>query len=327
MDVRESLMVLSKAREFSDTGQHAAVVDYLAGLPPNEITRSPTLALLYGIAQARIGRHAEGQRWVDAAGKQAQERGDRAVEARALNVQGAIALEAGRVDEAAGCFSRALEAARREGDHGTVGRCSNNLGIVANLRGDHGRAIGSYTMAMAAFEQAGLSRGISEARHNLGITYRDQGDLGAALAAAEGAVEEADAAGDRALGAQTRAGRAEIRVLAGEPVVGRREAERALATHRELGDVVGEAEALRVLALALQAMGENAEAEDTLRQVIERAEAQGRPLLAAQARRDLAQLLRRLGRAAEAKDLALTARAQFSQLGAEAEVRKLDLLI
>lgn len=320
-------MILRKAAEFSDAGQHAAVVDYVSGLPPNEITSSPTLALLFGIALARLGRHAEGARWVDIALKQARERGDRAIEARALNVQGAIALEAGRIDEAATYFSRALEEATRDADHATVGRCSNNLGIIANLRGDYGRAIGSYTMAMASFQQVALHRGVSEARHNLGIAYRDQGDLATALTTAEGAVEEAEAASDRALAAQTRAGRAETRILSGEAELGHREVERALAMHRELGDTVGEAEDLRVFALALAALGDTEQAESTLRAVTERAEASERPLLAAQARRDLAHLLKRLGRVAEAKDFALTGRAQFSQLGAAAEVRKLDELI
>lgn len=323
-DVRESIMVLDKARSFFDTGQHAALVEYLAGLPPVEIERSPTLALLFGIAHARMGRHPEGERWVGVSLELARQRGDRGVEARALNVKGAIALESGRVEDAAGFFMRALEEAKREGDHSTVGRCSNNLGIVANLRGDHGRAIGSYAMALAAFDQAGLPRGVAETHHNLAITYRDQGDLPKALEAADSAVEEAGAAGDRALAAQTRAGRAEIRTLSGDAQFGLREVELALGTHREIGDVVGEAEDLRVLAAALAALGETTQAEGTLLVVIARAEQHERPLLAAMARRDLAHLLRRLGRAAEAADVALTARAQFMQLGAAAEARKLD---
>lgn len=319
-------MTLNTVQKLAETGRHAAVVDYLGALAPEEVTKSPTLALLFGIAHARLGQDDVGKRWVAVALERSRERGDRMVEARALNVSGAIAFEAGRIDEAAQYFTRALAEAERDGDRATVGRCSNNLGIIANLRGDYGRAVGSYTMALAAFQQAGLGTGVAETLHNLAITYRDQGDLSKALESADQAVHEATEAGDLALVAGTQGGRAEIRVLAGDAGVARREIEHALATHRQVGDVVGEAEDLRVLGCVLTELGEVSEAEPTLRNVIDRAEALGRPLLAALAERDLARLLHRLERTSEARELVRRARVRFKQLGAEAEVRHLDQL-
>jgi len=61
-----------------------------------------------------------------------------------------------------------------------------------------------------------------------------------------------------------------------------------------------------------------------LREVVERAESLERPHLAAQAERDLARLLMRLGRTGEARELARKARVRFGRLGAAAEVQKLD---
>jgi tetratricopeptide (TPR) repeat protein len=222
---------------------------------------------------------------------------------------------------------RGLMAAKREGDDATVGRCSNNHGIISNLRGNYGRAVGSYTMALAAFQQARMHRGIAETLNNLAITYRDQGDLVNALKTADRAVEQAERVGDRGLVAQTRGGRAEIRLLSGDPVFARREIERAVETRRELGDVVQEAEDLRVLARTLAATGQTTEAKRMLCDVLDRAEEQGRPLLAAQAERDLAWLLYGLGHIGDATEVARKARVRFNELRAEAEAKKLDELL
>ncbi len=316
--------MLNKAQDLADTGQDASLLDYLSTSSSQDLERSPTLALLYGIAHGRLGRGAEAQRWVRVALERSRERGDRAIEARALNVSGAIALVEGRIEEAADYFGRALAGAKREGDHGTVGRCSNNLGIISHLRGDFGRAVGSFTMALAAFQQANLHSGIAEALLNMAITYRDQGDLPKALETINAAVEEAESAGDLRLGALTRGGRAEIRLLSGDGELARKEIERALETERALGNVVGEAQALRVLACTHAAAQQHEDAERLLRDVIVRAEEHGRPLLAAQAERDLARVLLELERAQEATELARKARVRFLELGAEAEVQKLD---
>ena len=325
--MRESLEILNQAQQLSETGQHAAVLEYLGGRRDEELEDSPTLALLYGIAQARLGSPAAGHRWVSVALEKSRERGDRVIEARALNVCGAIALERGQIDRAAEYFTHAIAEAEREGNRATVGRCANNLGIIANLRGDYGRAIGSYTMATAAFQQVGLQNGIAEALHNLAISYRDQGDLDAALHTADRALEAATDAENPRLIAQSLGGRAEIRLLLGDVQVARREVEHSLEKHREVGNVVGEAEDLRVLAGVHAAMDQPSEAERTLRDVVSRAEQRQRPLLAAQAERDLARLLYHLSRLDEAAELARTARVRFSELGAEAEARALDDLI
>jgi len=216
--------------------------------------------------------------------------GDRRLELRALNVCGAVALERGGITEAAHFFTRAQEEAMQDNDMASVGRCANNLGIVANLQGDYGRAVGAYTRALAAYETAHQDRGIAESQHNLAITYREQGDLDRAMQAADSAVKEAGRLGDERLMAQALAGRAEIRVLRGEPGLAILEAERALAVHRELQDEVRETEDLRILAVAAGCAGRNNDAERMLRDVIDRATAHGRPVLVAAAQRDLAYL-------------------------------------
>jgi len=175
-------LVVDTAQQLAAAGQHAEVVKYLGGRGSSELENSASLALLYGTAQARLGRHAEGQRWLDLALEHARRQRDDAVERRALNARGAAAFVSGRIDEAADYFTQALMRASRDGDFVMTGRCSNNLGILSNLRGRYAEAIGSWEIAIAAFERAGGRQGVAECYHNLAITYRLQGMPDRALA-------------------------------------------------------------------------------------------------------------------------------------------------
>lgn len=253
--------------------------------------------------------------------------GDRPLELRALNVCGAIALERGGLHEATRFFARAQEQAMEDSDQVTLGRCANNLGIIANRQGDYGRAVGAYTRAIAAYQQAQFGPGLAEAHHNLGITYREMQSLDQALTAAGTAIREADRLGDRRLKAQALAGRAEIRLARQEPELACREVERALAIHREMKDGVLETEDLRILAGTKAALGDAAEAERQLREVIARATEHSRPLLVAITQRDLAHLLARLNRTTEALELAGEARTAFERLRADQELKKLDAFV
>jgi tetratricopeptide (TPR) repeat protein len=325
-ELHRALEPLHEAEGLVSRGRYAELLAYLEQRSAAQLEQSPTLALLCGIGNARLGRLDEGQRWAMVALAGARGHSDRPLLVRALNVCGAIALERGGIHEAAHYFARAQEQAGQDGDQITLGRCANNLGIIESLQGDYGRAVGSYTRALAAYQQARHDHGVAESQHNLAIAYRELGKLDRAMGAAETALREADRLGDRRLKAQALAGRAEIRLARGEPALARREAERALATHRELRDAVLEAEDLRILALTLAALEQPAEAEAMLRDVVARATEHVRPLLVASAQRDLARLLVSLRRGAEAADLAREARATFDRLGASREVKQLDAL-
>ncbi len=321
--MQASSVVMDRAQQLAAAGHHAEVVEYLGAREPRELEDSPSLALLYGTAQARLGRHEEGLRWLELALDRARKRSDQTVERRALNARGAAALVSGRIDEAADYFTQALMAASRDGDFAMTGRCSNNLGIISNLRGRHAEAIGSWEIAVAAFARAGLRQGVAECYHNLGITYREQGALDRALGEAGRAVAEAEAAGDRTLWALALRGRAEVHLSRNELEPARRELDQVREIRSRLLDPVGEAEDLRVAACVLAAEGQMAAAGRTLREVIRRAEKHGRPQLLAEAKRDLALVLRRTGRGADAQEAARTAKAIFTELGAEGEIRRL----
>jgi len=318
-----SSLVVETAQQLAAAGHHAEVVAYLRARGRTELEDSPSLALLYGTAQARLGRHDEGFRWLDLALDQARRGRDDAVERRALNARGAAAFVSGRIDEAADYFTQALMRASRDGDFVMTGRCSNNLGIISNLRGRYAEAIGSWQIAVAAFERAGGRQGVAECYHNLAITYRLQAMPDRALAEAERAVGAAEVAGDETLRALALRGRAEIHVVRGELEPARRDLDEVGEIRSGLADPVGEAEDLRIGAAVRAAEGDVPAADRALREVIRRAEQQGRPQLLAEATRDLAVVLRGAGRSAEAQTAARRARATFTRLGAEGEIRHL----
>src|SRR3989454_669817 len=317
---------LREVIELADAGRYGELLTYLSARSQEELEQSPMLTLLCGIAHSRLGRLDLGQQWAMVAQLRARMLGDRTLEVRALNVSGAVALERGGIDEASYFFTRAQEQAMQDNDMATVGRCANNLGIIANMQGDYARAVGAYTRAIAAYEQAGFHRGIAESRHNLGITYREQGRLDHALEAADAAVRDAEWLNDRGFKAQALAGRAEIRLAQAEPELAIREAQEALAIHRERNDGVLETEDLRILAVALGLAGRLRDAEEMLRAVIARATQHDRPLLVASAQRDLTSLLHRIGDRPAATVMAQAARATFERLGATAQIAKLDAL-
>src|SRR3989454_119761 len=224
-------------------------------------------------------------------------------------------------------FTRGREGGRGDNDGAPAGRCANNLGIIANMEGDYRRAIGAYARAIDAYQKVRYDRGIVESQHNLAITYREQGQLDHAMYAANEALGAAERLGDRGLRAQALAGLAEIQVARGEAELAIQDAERALAVHRELQDEVLETEDQRILAVAVGLAGKTREAEALLREVIDRATKHERPLLVANAQRDLANMLALAGDGAGAKQVAQAARATFERLGARVEIDKLDALL
>jgi len=319
----EASAVVVKARALAAAGHHAALVEFLGSHDQSELGSTPTLALLYGIAQARLGRHQESLEWIDRALAGARKRDEHGVERHALNARGAIALSRGDLNVAADFCTQALMAASRDGDHATTGRASNNLGIISHLRGRHAEAISSWEIAAAAFHRAGLQSGFAECQHNLANAYREQAAYDKALATADQAVGAAETAQDETLFAATVRGRAEIRAARCEPELASRDLDRVRLIRGELPDPVAEAEDLRVLALVLVAENNLQRAEKSLREVIGRAELHDRLLLQAEATRDLSTLLRRAGRQGEAQAAAQSAKALFARIGAEGEIRKL----
>src|SRR5260221_14608837 len=120
-------LVVEKAQQLATAGRHAEVVEYLGAQAESDLQDSPTLALLFGTAHARLGRHDEGLRWLDKALDEARKHDEQAVERHALNARGAIPLVRGQNDEAAHYFPPPHMAARRDGGLATTAPSPHNL--------------------------------------------------------------------------------------------------------------------------------------------------------------------------------------------------------
>src|SRR5256885_5668666 len=318
----EASAAVAKARALAAAGEHAAVVEFLGSREQSEL-EDPTLALLYGIAQARLGRHEQGLQWIDRALNRARQSREHGVERHALNARGAIPLVGGTLPEAPDFSPQALMPASRDGDHATTGRASNNLGIISHLRGRHAEAISSWEIAAAAHHRAGRRGGVAIACQNRATPFGKRGGWKKGWGRADRAVAAAEASHDAALHAVTLRGRAEIRAVRSEPELARRELDRIREIRSQMPDPVAEAEDLRIAALVLAVENQLPRAEKSLREVIGRAELHERLLLQGEATRDLALVLRRTGRTGEAQAAAQSAKGIFARMGAESEIRKL----
>src|SRR5256885_5819887 len=91
--------------------------EFLGGRERAELSDSPTLALLYGIAQARLGRHEQALQWLELALVQARRLREPAVERHALNARGAFAPVNGHLTESPDFCTPALMAGGPRGRH------------------------------------------------------------------------------------------------------------------------------------------------------------------------------------------------------------------
>jgi len=124
-----------------------------------------------------------------------------------------------------------------------------------------------------------------------------------------------------------RAGRAEIRLRAGDAELARRESQHVVQVQDDIGNPVGLAEALRVWAGAVGRLGQVRRAEQTLREVMQQADDYHRPILGAAAARDLAELHAREGNVGAARAVVDEARGRYGKLNAEFEIRRLEQLL
>jgi tetratricopeptide (TPR) repeat protein len=122
-----------------------------------------------------------------------------ALAAAIRNVQGQLALEAGRIDEASAAARRALAASRAAGEAAEIANAQRLLGMAALAGGDGAAALDALGEALAIDRELGISRRISLDLIGLGRASALRGEREAARAYYERALAvstaERDAAG------------------------------------------------------------------------------------------------------------------------------------
>lgn len=171
------------------------------------------------------------------------------------HLNGVALFELGSVEKAAQCFQELLGVAARRGDQLAEARAAQNLGAVATLKGQAAGALRWYRRAVAAYRRAGHKAGVAEVLHNLAIVCRDTGDYVHAGRYVRRAEQVARGLGDRRLAAMASALAAEINLRQSAPRVATTQALAALRLFREVGDISGEADALKTMGRCLSGCG------------------------------------------------------------------------
>lgn len=310
---------LASARELVARREWRALAERASLLEREQLRADPELGYHCANAWMRTGAVQPALELARAIEPRLRLNGDRRLGLQATNLLGALLFEAGLTSEAEDRFGELLERATEGQDDELAARASNNLGVLANVRGDRERALTCYQRALASYQRLGYIRGLAQTHYNLGMAYRE-------LRFAE----EADAHYGRAIGFAEQSGSEDVIGLAesdrgllcvesGDPEKGEALARRARDRFAALGDPIGAAEALRVLASAHHSLGRPADAQQLLDEALATARSHANPLLVAELQRDRGLLLRHLGDESAAREAFLDALDHFTRLGATAD--------
>lgn len=273
----------------------------------------------------------------------------------ALLLEGRLAAETARLDEAAACYSEALALARLAGDAPRQMEAAFLLGDLANRRGDHPQAQHHYEQVLAQARALDDQGRAARALRGLGLVARRSGRAREAIEWFEQAGRVQQALGDRtgesitrinllssyydlnawdrllaeadaALALSAALGRQEGVALAkhlqglaswalGDFISARAQLTEAVDHYTGLGDRVHAGLACNALGLVAEAEGDLAQARVDYERALATAEALGAATEAAYARNDLGALLHQQGEHDAARPLLEAARARWQELG------------
>ncbi|WP_344321748.1 ATP-binding protein [Streptomyces macrosporus] len=207
--------------------------------------------------------------------------GDREAVGRMLTSGGNGLRDAGRIEEAADWYERALRHAEEDGDVRGQAQALNGLGNARLRAGRLDDAEAYFTRALALRESIGYGRGAALSRLCLGETALARGEHGPAIGHLSRAYDDLRAAGDTYDAARALALLGHATACAGDPAGGRERLWKAFADFRRTGSAHWQARALELLGLAARRSGE----EDRARELLRRSLDIYRPLSPANARR------------------------------------------
>jgi tetratricopeptide (TPR) repeat protein len=310
---------LVEARALAKMSEWGALCERVSALPEAAVVAEPELAVLYADSCRRIGQALRSLEVGERLESSVRRTGRKDLTLRLTNVIGMALFEAGRMEEAARRFQALLDDATAWRNVEFTARAANNQGIIANVQGRRDLALSCYQHALAAYQGLGHFRGLAQTHHNLGISYRDLGLHAEADAHYRRAIEFGRKAGSEDVIALAELERAVLRAMAGDGRMAEALARRASHRFRRLGDPVGRAEALRVLAAAARADGRNRLAEKRLDAAFAVAREHQDQLLLAEVRRDQGVLLRDRGDHDGAHTALLESADHYERIGARAE--------
>jgi tetratricopeptide (TPR) repeat protein len=266
-----------------------------------------------GRAAWRQARYDDAIRLYERAIALAAQLGDPLIQASALNGIGAVHCERGEYAQARARYQAALDLA---GDSPLRGKILLNLGVILNIEGDWPAALDLYRRAADTFAGVGDEVSQALALHNMGMVHADGRQWDEADRAFASCLEICDRHGDRQTAANVLLNRTELLVGRERLEEALSSSERALELFTQLGDEVGRAEALRWIGRVHAERGDLPAAERRLRETVRIAMRLQRPLLEAEACRDLGRLKRTEGDREESLKWLRRAHDRFVAVGA-----------
>jgi putative nucleotidyltransferase with HDIG domain len=241
---------------------------------------------------------------------------------RALNGMGDLARLSGNMGEAERLFHRAYRCGEESGDPVLLGNAAQNLGILANIRGDLQGARDYYLNGLEHIRRGGTESQRVTVLNNLGMLHVDLGELDQAGRLFDEALEICQRLGDVVRAGIIHVNRAELYVAAGDLLRARESCDEGFEIFSQTGDNLNQAEALRFYGVIYRKSGKPHLAAIHLQRAADIA-AQRDPLLEAEAQRELALVLRELGRNRDA--LAALNRSHTLFTGLQAQTDTADI--
>ena len=194
--------------------------------------------------------------------------GDRLGQASALDNLGRAQLETGEYPAAAASLQQAL-ALYRDLDH-QVGQAlaTTNLGVVQLYAGDYPAAAAGLTQALSMFCDLGHRMGQAMATANLALVQTRTGDYPAAAANCKQALGMSRDLGDRPGQAMTLGNLGEVQRLTGDYPAAAASYQQALGMYRDLGNRQGQAIAIANLGIVQSRTGDYPAAAASLTQAL-----------------------------------------------------------
>jgi tetratricopeptide (TPR) repeat protein len=198
----------------------------------------------------------------------AQQSGDVAAEAGALNGLGSIAYGTGRFPDAAASYQAALERYRCCGDRAGQGRVLHNLGITERRMRNHQTAASYYHQAIAAFEDANDQQGAAISLSCLADIEMEQGCIEQASGHLQRALQVFREHNDQLRQAEALAKIGDLTGQLGELTQAAAFHEQSLALYRRIDHPTGIAEELRSLGELSLRQGESQQAITQLQEAL-----------------------------------------------------------
>lgn len=215
---------------------------------------------------------------------------------RALNGTGIILQERGEMDLAEVAYTEARRLALAEGDALTIGNIEMNLGILQAVRGDFAAAQAYYDGCLTRYESISHDRGVVGVLNNLGMLHIDFGRLEDASACLNRALVSSRSTGDVLGEATVQLNLAEMLIARGNLEDARKSCDEAFEIFSRVGEESGRSDALKHYGVIYRESGKLHLAETHLRESIAIARSNEYPLQEAEGWRELALVLRLLGK-------------------------------